>query len=116
MAQPAAAPLSPEFRFHPDRVGFRLPWRLLPDASWTEDRAGVASGHAGLDALLALPGLAIVTLREDRLSVLREPGAAWSDLLPAIQGVLETYFVVPGAVFVPPANARSVAGEGAAST
>ena len=96
-----ADPLEPQIGFHPYRAVFTLPYAVLPGASWTEDRPGEASGHAGVDALLNLTGVAVVSLREDRLTLIRDPGTAWESILRAAREVLARDFVASHAVFTP---------------
>jgi len=101
MAPRSADPLAPEIGFHPYRAVYRLPFAILPGGSWTQDQPGVASGHSGVDALMSLPGVAIVSLRDDRLTVIRDPGTAWDSILGAVRPILEEHFLARPEPFTP---------------
>lgn len=97
---PAPAPIR---RFHPNRVEYVLPAPILPGGCWTEDRPGATTGHPGVDALLAVPGVAILTLRDDRIRIVRDPAVAWEPILAAVQEILVRHFLPEPEPFRPPA-------------
>ncbi|MBC8328039.1 MAG: hypothetical protein ISR76_01185 [Planctomycetes bacterium] len=101
MARTSELPLQPALGFHPYRAVFSLPFTIFPDGCWTEDRPGAESGHPGVDALMRLPGVAIVSLQADRLTLIRDPGTAWESILGPAQELLRTHFLSKPAVFVP---------------
>ncbi len=101
MARTPVDPVPPEIGFHPYRAVYRLPYAIYPGGCWTQDRPGSASGHPGVDALMALPGVAIVSLREDRVTLVRDPGTAWDSILEAVQPILRDHFLAQEATFEP---------------
>ncbi len=103
MAKAPADTLEPDIGFHPYRAIFELPFPVYPDGCWTEDRHGVDTGHPGLDALMALEGIAIVSLRGNRVTLIRDPGTAWESILPRAQEVLRIAFLADEVAFAPPA-------------
>jgi hypothetical protein len=97
-----ATSLEPEIGFHPYRAVYRLPFVVYTGGTWTEDRPGAETGHAGLDALMALPGVTVVSLNEDLVSLVRDPATPWDALLEPVRAILEAEFVGPRKAFVAP--------------
>ena len=92
MAKKKQDPLAPQLGFHPQRAIFVLPNRVISEGERVFDNPGADVGHSGLNALLKVPGVAIVALRRNRVTVLRDPEAEWDAVLPAVQDVLRTFF------------------------
>lgn len=93
MAKQKLDPLAPQFDYHPCRARYTLPHAVITKGYKTFDNPEAQAPHPGVAALLAIPGISIVSLHRNQVSVLRDYERPWDELLGTMDAVIRTQFL-----------------------
>lgn len=93
MANKQQDPLEPQLGYHPFRAVYQLPHPVIDQGCRTFDNPESKVPHPGVASLLAVPGVNIVSLQHNRVSVLRDSECPWDSLLPTCSSVVRTQFL-----------------------
>ncbi|HEX9792805.1 MAG TPA: NifU N-terminal domain-containing protein [Planctomycetota bacterium] len=115
MARKTPDPLAPKLGFHPYEARFELPGPVLAEGWLTFDSPEGKAAHPGAAALLQIPGVTIVSLHRNQVTLLRDPETSWEPILAAVPAVLRAHFVGKGPWVDPATDADAATGPAEAA-